>query len=227
MQELLRCVLPSCRGRLWDHSLSFRHSAIRSTEESKSGRWFRIPRHGGSRRVERGALQRASGVVSLTELAAEDVRSGRFGRPHPKERSICIPTCVDYTKFTMDEALLRMTSSMTDRSLPTSAHSIHRTSIGKSSPLTALILNRIPEARFPALTSQVSEISTLADENSPSRQSADSLLASRTTKCIVGFRRSTWPDDSRATEVETDVDPQAGSFSQPALRRSATGRTPR
>ena len=134
-------------------------------EKIESGRWFqdRVSRS-IARRVERELYERASAVVSLTELAAEDVRRGRFGRPHATHRSICIPTCVDYAKFTMakgpapHEFLREGTIVAYVGSLNPSYE--YRASLR----LAALILERNPHAKFLALTVQVPEMNALADQ---------------------------------------------------------------
>ena len=135
-------------------------------EKIDAGRWFQdAASRAIARRVERELYRKASGVVTLTELAAEDVRSGRFGRRHPRDRAICIPTCVDYTKF-----------AMARRDAP---HGFLRAGpivgyVGSLNPsyeyrrslrLAASILEQIPEARFLALTSQVDDMRALADEH--------------------------------------------------------------
>ena len=134
-------------------------------EKIEAGRWFQdAASRAIARRVERELYQRASGVVSLTELAAEDVRNGRFGRPHSRERSICIPTCVDYTKFTMDRGPAPH-DFLSDGPIVAYVGSLNPSyEYRKSLRLAAMILNQVPQARFLALTSQVSEMSSLADE---------------------------------------------------------------
>ena len=134
-------------------------------EKMEAGRWFqdsatrRVARH-----VERELYERAGGVVSLTELAAEDVRRGRFGRPHPEERSICIPTCVDYSKFRIERGepprhFLR------DGPIIAYVGSLNPSYEYRASlQLVRLALLRSPKAKFLALTSQISEMSSLADE---------------------------------------------------------------
>jgi len=134
-------------------------------EKIEAGRWFQdVASRAIARRVERELYNRASGVVSLTELAAEDVRNGHFGRPHPKHRSVCIPTCVDYTRFTMER---RVAPHEFLRDGPIVAY------IGSLNPsyeyraslrLVELILARVPQAKFLALTSQTEEITSLASE---------------------------------------------------------------
>jgi glycosyltransferase involved in cell wall biosynthesis len=134
-------------------------------EKIEAGHWFQdAASRAIARRVERELYQRASGVVSLTELAAEDVRNGRFGRRHPRERSICIPTCVDYTTFTMDRGPAPH-DFLNDGPIVAYVGSLNPSyEYRKSLELVALTLSRIPQARFLALTSQVSEMRSLADE---------------------------------------------------------------
>jgi glycosyltransferase involved in cell wall biosynthesis len=134
-------------------------------EKIEAGRWFQdVATRTLARRVERELYQRASGVVTLTELAAEDVRRGRFGRRHPKKRSICIPTCVDYRKFRLErreapEDFLR------DGQIVAYVGSLNPSyDYRVSLRLARLILARSPKTKFLALTSQVSEMRSLADE---------------------------------------------------------------
>jgi glycosyltransferase involved in cell wall biosynthesis len=134
-------------------------------EKVVAGRWFQdAVSLAAARRVERTLYARASGVVSLTELAAEDVRNGRFGRRHPADRSICIPTCVDYTKFRMDRGSAPH-EFLCDGPIVAYVGSLnpsyeYRTSVR----LAAMVLDRLPEARFLALTSQGDQMRLLADE---------------------------------------------------------------
>jgi glycosyltransferase involved in cell wall biosynthesis len=134
-------------------------------EKIEAGRWFQDAASLAiARRVERELYERASGIVTLTELAAEDVRNGRFGRRHSRHRSICIPTCVDYTKFTMDRGPAPH-DFLNDGPIVAYVGSLNPSyEYRKSLRLAALILNRIPQSRFLALTSQVLEMISLADE---------------------------------------------------------------
>ena len=134
-------------------------------EKIEAGRWFQdVASRAIARRVERELYERASGVVALTELAAEDVRNGRFGRQHPRERSICIPTCVDYTKFTMERGPAP-NDFLNGGTIVAYVGSLNPSYEYRASlRLAASTLDRVPEAKFLALTSQVSEMSSLADE---------------------------------------------------------------
>ncbi len=134
-------------------------------EKIESGRWFQdAATRGFARRVERELYRRAGGVVSLTELAAADIRRGRFGKLGAETPSICIPTCVDYRKFRCER------SEAPDdflREGPIVAY------VGSLNPsyeyrvslrLAKLILDRSPNTKFLALTSQVADMGVLVDE---------------------------------------------------------------
>jgi len=134
-------------------------------EKIEDGRWFQdVASRAIARRVERELYERASGVVSLTELAAEDVRNGRFGRRHPEQRSICIPTCVDYSKFRMEKGAAP-NDFLNDGPIIAYVGSLNPSyEYRKALELAALILKRVPQAKFLALTSQIPEMSSLSDE---------------------------------------------------------------
>jgi glycosyltransferase involved in cell wall biosynthesis len=134
-------------------------------EKIEAGRWFQdVATRTLARHVERELYERASGVVSLTELAAEDVRRGRFGRRHPAERSICIPTCVDYAKFRIERGAAP-DDFLKDGPIVAYVGSLNPSYEYRASlQLARLILASSPKAKFLALTSQVSEMSSLADE---------------------------------------------------------------
>jgi glycosyltransferase involved in cell wall biosynthesis len=68
-------------------------------ERLEEGRWFTTPlRLAVARGLEHQMFAHASGVVTLTELQADDVRSGKFGPPRQKAVQ-CIPTCADFNDF--------------------------------------------------------------------------------------------------------------------------------
>lgn len=68
-------------------------------ERLEEGRWFTTPlRLGIARGVEHQLFAHAAGVVTLTELQANDVRSGKFG-PSRHGAIQCIPTCADFDDF--------------------------------------------------------------------------------------------------------------------------------
>ena len=69
-------------------------------ERLEEGRWFTNPAAlVVGRALERRVFADSAAVVTLTELQAGDVRSGRFGPPGGKP-VVCIPTCADYAEFT-------------------------------------------------------------------------------------------------------------------------------
>lgn len=68
-------------------------------ERLEEGRWFTTPlRLAIARGVEHNLFHSAAGVVTLTELQAEDVRGGRFGAV-AGQLVQCVPTCADYDDF--------------------------------------------------------------------------------------------------------------------------------
>jgi glycosyltransferase involved in cell wall biosynthesis len=74
-------------------------------ERLEDGRWFTSPiRLAVARGVEHQLFAQAAGVVSLTELQADDVRSGRFG-PSRQKAVQCITTCADFDDFTRKPAV--------------------------------------------------------------------------------------------------------------------------
>jgi glycosyltransferase involved in cell wall biosynthesis len=142
-------------------------------EKIEAGVWFQDALSRSiARRVERELYTRASAIVSLTELAAEDVRRGEFGRWHPADRSICIPTCVDYDKFEMrrNEA---PDAFLEDGLIVAYVGSLNPSyEYGASLKLAAMVLDREPRAKLVALTGQVARMTELLDELSipPSRR---------------------------------------------------------
>jgi glycosyltransferase involved in cell wall biosynthesis len=134
-------------------------------EKIQAGRWFQdIGSRAIARRVERELYERASGVVSLTELAAEDVRSVRFGRRHSRERVVCIPTCVDYRKFTM-ERVNPPHDFLNDGPIVAYVGSLNPSYEYRASlEVATRVLRRNARAKFLAMTSQVAELSSLAEE---------------------------------------------------------------
>ena len=68
-------------------------------ERLEDGKWFTTPvRLGVARGLEHQLFACAAGVVTLTELQAQDVRSGQFG-PLGERPVVCSPTCADYDDF--------------------------------------------------------------------------------------------------------------------------------
>jgi glycosyltransferase involved in cell wall biosynthesis len=68
-------------------------------ERLEEGKWFTTPlRLAVARGLEHQLFACAAGVVTLTELQANDVRAGAFG-PARDRPITCIPTCADYDDF--------------------------------------------------------------------------------------------------------------------------------
>jgi hypothetical protein len=68
-------------------------------ERVAEGRWFTRPRvYAGAKAFERRLYQAAAAVVTLTELQAQDLRSGR-GIGSPVARVECITTSADFEQF--------------------------------------------------------------------------------------------------------------------------------
>jgi glycosyltransferase involved in cell wall biosynthesis len=68
-------------------------------ERIEENRWFTTARRvRAARAVESRLFREASGIVSLTALAAEDIQRGRFGRVKSQLIDV-IPTCVDENEF--------------------------------------------------------------------------------------------------------------------------------
>jgi hypothetical protein len=66
-------------------------------ERLEEGKWLTTPvKVGFARGIERQLYAQAAGVVTLTELQAEDVRGGKFGT---QPQAICIPTLADFDDF--------------------------------------------------------------------------------------------------------------------------------
>lgn len=156
---------PSIAGTFRHVPYVFDTRAYWVDEKIEAGRWFRDPvSRAIARRVERELYARASAVVSLTELAAEEVRRGEFGRLHPANRSICIPTCVDYDKFRMDRGEPPDPFVRTGRIVAYVGSLNPSYEFRTAVRLAAMILDRDPDAKFLALTSQVAPMSALVQE---------------------------------------------------------------
>lgn len=77
-------------------------------ERLEEGRWLTSPlRTGVARGIEHQLFAQAAGVVTLTELQADDVRGGRFGTS--RHRAVqCITTCADFDDFRLDRTPQRV-----------------------------------------------------------------------------------------------------------------------
>lgn len=158
-------AFPAALGILGGRPYVFDTRGYWVDEKIEAGRWFQdAATRSFARRVERELYRRASGVVSLTELAADDIRNGRFGELDPKTPSICIPTCVDYQKFSFERGAAP-DDFLLDGCIIAYVGSLNASYEYRASlRLTKLILDRSPNAKFLALTSQVSEMRALVDQ---------------------------------------------------------------
>jgi glycosyltransferase involved in cell wall biosynthesis len=69
-------------------------------ERAEQGRWFTHPLlYGAAKAFERTLYEQCAGVVSLSKIAAEDIRAGLMGRWPAHKPIALIPTCVDYDEF--------------------------------------------------------------------------------------------------------------------------------
>ena len=134
-------------------------------EKIEAGFWFQDPASLAiARRVERNLYDRAGAVVSLTELAAEDVRRGCFGKPHAADRSICIPTFVDYRRFEIERGAAP-DEFLRDGQILAYIGSLNPSyEYRRSLELAKLVLRRNPRAKLVALTAQVPQMSSLIYE---------------------------------------------------------------
>lgn len=86
-------------------------------ERLEDGKWFTTPlRLGLARGLEHQLFACAAGIVTLTELQANDVRGGAFGPVHERP-IVCIPTCADYDDFARRplEACVAVPSELRER----------------------------------------------------------------------------------------------------------------
>ncbi|MEM9191274.1 MAG: glycosyltransferase [Myxococcota bacterium] len=134
-------------------------------ERVDGGRWFRDPRVlRSARSVERQLYRRSLGFVGLTELQAEDVRSGKFGRY--RGPAIAIPTCADYADFASADGSIALPSPL-DRStgplvgLVGSTNPSYKTE--RSLVLARKILEQRTDARLLILTGQQTEFAALVE----------------------------------------------------------------
>ncbi len=136
-------------------------------ERLEEGRWFTSPiRLGVARGVEHQLFNRAAGVVTLTELQAEDVRCGRFGR-RSLESVRCITTCADFDDFFRrpPEACTRvpaeLRASLDGKLVLGIVGSLNRSYlVDETLQLVAKVLAREPRSHLLVLSSQQGEYRT-------------------------------------------------------------------
>lgn len=156
---------PAAASALGDVAYVFDTRGYWIDEKVEAGRWFQDRFSlAAARRVERALYNRASAVVSLTELAASDVRMGRFGKQHPSERSVCIPTSVDFVKFRIGKSAPPH-DFVRDGPIIAYVGSLNTSyEYRKSVALAARILERERRAKFLALTGQTEAMTSLANQ---------------------------------------------------------------
>lgn len=131
-------------------------------ERLEEGRWFTTPlRLAIARGVEHQLFAQASGVVTLTELQADDVRQGRFGAS--QHRAVqCIPTCADFDDFTRQKASARIPETVREtlegKSVVGIVGSINRSYlVDETLRLAAEVLRRDENAHLLVLSGQSEE----------------------------------------------------------------------
>jgi len=137
----------------------------------EAGRWFADPWVLPAARVGEMALfQGADGIVSLTEVAARDLRRNRFGPLDEATELEVIPTCVDYGDFDLEEpggavpaAIRRELEEHLVVGYIGAIHSRYR--IERSMRLLEAIHRRGDGVRIVCLTAQREQMRALLDEH--------------------------------------------------------------
>jgi hypothetical protein len=143
-------------------------------ERLAGGRWFKH-RHveAAARVIERQLYTRAAGIVTLTQLHADDIVGGAFGRYTGAPLDV-ITTCADFSSFTLER---RLTTNDSDTSaIPRQvrrrlADNLVLAFVGSTNAsyrytdsfaLAAEILARRADTHLLVLTQQVAEFASLA-----------------------------------------------------------------
>lgn len=135
-------------------------------------RWFTNPLAlGAGRLLERRVFADAQGVVTLTELQADDVRGGRFGAPGSKP-IVCIPTCADYSEFQLGprsdyrHVPAEIRAKLQGKLVLGFIGSLNRSYLAEeSAALAAKVLARRPDAFILATSPQLKEYAALFDRH--------------------------------------------------------------
>jgi glycosyltransferase involved in cell wall biosynthesis len=142
-------------------------------ERLEEGRWFtRASILRAARICERQLYSRAAGVVTLTELHADDVRKGNYGAP--PETVECITTCADFSEFRLyqdDEPRPRIDpeifSKLRDRRVVALVGSINRSyRVTESIALAHRALKLRDDVHLLILSHQRSEYQRLLEQQS-------------------------------------------------------------
>ncbi len=128
-------------------------------ERIEEGRWFTNSLAiAGGRSIERHLFQNAHAIVSLTESAAEDIRTGKFGKVRDSSVFV-IPTCVDGTAFQLAARDVQRPSQLRGKNVVGYVGSLNASYLVEESlRLVAYILKTDPSAFFLGLTGQTSEL---------------------------------------------------------------------
>jgi hypothetical protein len=133
-------------------------------ERLEEGRWFTSPlRLAVARGLEHQLFTQAAAVVTLTELQAEDVRSGKFGPPRGRP-IVCITTSADFDDFRRRRAEMctavptSLRSVMAGKTVVGIVGSINRSYLVEETlELATLVLERSPRAHLLVLSGQRAE----------------------------------------------------------------------
>lgn len=129
-------------------------------ERIEDGRWFKgYFTNKASRALEKLLFSYADGIVSLTELAMNDVIAGKFGT-YRGVPILVIPTCVDETKFGLNIASPRdLVEDLSDRLVLGFVGSINASyCVDESLKLVEMVCNLRPDAFLLCLTRQRTEM---------------------------------------------------------------------
>lgn len=128
-------------------------------ERIEEKRWFTNPISIASARiVERRLFQNASGIVSLANPAADDIRNGRFGDMHGKP-IVVIPTCVDDSIFSMAHRSTARPAHLKGKTIIAYVGSLNASyMIDESLHWVAHLLESDPKMFFLGLTSQTQRL---------------------------------------------------------------------
>jgi glycosyltransferase involved in cell wall biosynthesis len=137
-------------------------------ERIEEGRWFTNPvAEKVARAAEQAQFRAAAGVVTLTELQADDVRNGAFG-PRRGRPVVAIPTCADYDEFQMCRGEAYRTvppdvlSKLEGRLVLGFVGSLNRSYLSdEAARLARLVLHRRDDAFVLALGTQRTEYANL------------------------------------------------------------------
>ena len=140
-------------------------------ERRDDGRWFSLDRaYQGAKRVERTLFQNADAIVSLTDLAANDVRTGAFGEWPKSKPVVTIPTCADYEVFKIagdkSELRSRIMEDHKDSLLIGFVGSVNVSyRVSEAIELFCAIRRRVPEAHLLCATENGDAIQQLLNNN--------------------------------------------------------------